>query len=232
MIACFGDSITVGRPGATYLRYLKEAKQYCNMGLSGDTLLGLSKRVDQFLVHSPCQEFIIAIGCNDIMLPFLHSYSPKWTQVVDGLIERGSVPLPRQDDFIAEYEKLLCKLADKQVIVVSIPCIGENLKNELNSQVDEHNELLKKLCAKQGVSYVDFNGWQKEVIKSRGFESDYFMTKDTNDVRLDVFTTTFLGLSTMISNRRKLTVTVDGVHLNKQGAKGLAALIDQTKAGN
>ncbi|NLC52891.1 MAG: SGNH/GDSL hydrolase family protein, partial [Firmicutes bacterium] len=108
----------------------------------------------------------------------------------------------------------------------------ENLKNELNSQVDEHNELLKKLCAKQGVSYVDFNGWQKEVIKSRGFESDYFMTKDTNDVRLDVFTTTFLGLSTMISNRRKLTVTVDGVHLNKQGAKGLAALIDKTKAGS
>ena len=70
----------------------------------------------------------------------------------------------------------------------------------------------------------------KEVIKSSGFESDYFMPKDTNHVKLDVLTTTFLGLSTMISNKRKLTVTVDGVHLNKQGAKGLANLINKTKA--
>lgn len=232
MIACFGDSITEGRPGVTYLRYLDGAEKYYNMGLSGDTLLGLSKRVDQFRNNSVCDEFIIAIGCNDIMLPFLHDYSPKWTAVVDGLIDRGSRPLPRSADFIAEYEKLLSKLADKKVIVVSIPCIGENLKNELNARVDEYNGHLKKLCEKHGVYYVDFNGWQKEVIKSSGFESDYFMPKDTNHVKLDVLTTTFLGLSTMISNKRKLTVTVDGVHLNKQGAKGLANLINKTKAAS
>lgn len=82
MIACFGDSITEGRPGVTYLRYLDGAEKYYNMGLSGDTLLGLSKRVDQFRNNSVCNEFIIAIGCNDIMLPFLHDYSPKWTAVV------------------------------------------------------------------------------------------------------------------------------------------------------
>lgn len=230
MIACFGDSITVGRPGVTYLRYLKGAKNYYNMGLSGDTLLGLSKRIDQFLNNVACNEFIIEIGCNDIMLPFLREYSPKWAEAVDGLIERGSVPLPRIADFIEEYEKLLWKLRDKKVIVVSIPCIGENLKNELNVKVDEFNGLLGKLCKKQSVSYVDFNGWQKEVIKNTGFQSDYFMTKDTADVRLDVLNTTFLGLSTIISSKRKLTVTVDGVHLNKQGAKGLANLIEKTKA--
>lgn len=54
MIACFGDSITEGRPGVTYLRYLDGAEKYYNMGLSGDTLLGLSKRVDQFRNNSVC----------------------------------------------------------------------------------------------------------------------------------------------------------------------------------
>lgn len=49
----------------------------------------------------------------------------------------------------------------------------------------------------------------------------------------DVMTTTYLGMSDWISQRRKLVVTVDGVHLNKEGAKGLVHLIEKNyRSGN
>ena len=226
IIACFGDSITVGRPGTSYLKYLKYKRNYRNFGLGGDTLLGLSKRIDDFLMESSCDKFIIEIGCNDILLPYLRDCSKRWTKVVDKIIARGSVPLSKSSDFTAQYEKLICKLSDKKIIIVSIPCIGENLENDLNQKVVEYNGSIKNLCKKYGITYIDFNVWQREKINKEP-TSDYFITKNPFNMILDSFTTADLGLSSWISKKRKLTVTVDGVHLNEEGAKGLAYLIEK-----
>ncbi|QSQ09693.1 hypothetical protein H0A61_02072 [Koleobacter methoxysyntrophicus] len=227
MIACFGDSITAGRPGVSYLRYLKGNKDYRNFGLGGDTLLGLSKRIGCFLMKSSCKEFIIEIGANDILLPFLSKYSKAWNKTVDRIIARGSIPLSKVADFIEEYEKLICKLSDKQIKVISIPCIGENIESDLNAKVNEYNESIRNLCIKYGVAFVDFNKWQKEIINNSNPGTGYFISKDPFDVMIDSLTTTYLGFSSWISKKRKLILTVDGIHLNKNGAKGLARLIEE-----
>lgn len=226
IIACFGDSITVGRPGTSYLKYLKNKENYLNFGLGGDTLLGLSKRIDDFLIKSFCNKFIIEIGCNDILLPFLKGRSERWSKIVDQHIARGSVPSPKVSEFVSNYEKLMEKLLGKKITVVSIPCIGENLESDLNIKVNEYNEYIKNLCEKFGVTYIDFNGWQREVIENSP-RSDYFISKNPFNMILDSITTTNFGLSNWISKKRKLIVTVDGVHLNEKGAKGLAHLIEK-----
>jgi lysophospholipase L1-like esterase len=226
MIACFGDSITVGRPGTSYFRYLKYQRNYVNFGLGGDTLLGVSKRIDDFLTKFSCDKFIIEIGCNDILLPHLRNRSKRWTKIVEKLIARGSVPLSSVYDFADQYEKLIYNLSDKKVIIVSIPCIGENLESDLNKKVEKYNESIKNLCKKYGITYIDFNRWQRDVI-NKNPKSDYFISKNPFNMMLDSFTTTYVGLSSWISKRRKLVVTVDGVHLNKEGAKGLAFLIEK-----
>jgi len=225
-IACFGDSITVGRPGTSYFRYLKNKEKYHKFGLGGDTLLGLTKRVDDFLTQSSCNEFIIEIGCNDILLPFLRGRSYRWMKIVEQHTKRGSVQLSRASDFATQYEKLINKLSDKKIIVVSIPCIGENLESDLNKKTIEYNEYIKKLCEKYSITYIDFNGWQREVIKNNP-SPDYFISENPFNMMLDSVTTTYFGLSNWISKKRKLMVTVDGVHLNEKGAKGLAGLIEK-----
>jgi len=225
MIACFGDSITAGRPGVSYLRYLKGNKDYRNFGLGGDTLLGLSKRIGCFLMKSSCKEFIIEIGANDILLPFLSKYSKAWAKTVKRILARGSIPLSEVEIFTEEYEKLLYKLSDKQIKVISIPCIGENIENNLNVKVDEYNDSIRNLCAKHEVPFIEFNKWQKEVIKTNNLKTDFFISKNPFDIMIDSLITTYLGLSKQVSKRRNLVVTVDGVHLNENGANGLASLI-------
>jgi lysophospholipase L1-like esterase len=161
--------------------------------LGGDTLLGLAKRIDYYLTKPPCNTFIIEIGTNDILLPFLRKRTGRWRKIVDRLIARGSVPLPGRSDFAAEYERLICKLLDRKIFVVNIPCLSENLENDLNVKVSAYNEVIENLCQKYGITY--------------------------------------LGLSSWISNKRKLVLTVDGVHLNRRGAKGLAYLIEENVGG-
>jgi lysophospholipase L1-like esterase len=227
-IACFGDSITEDRPGISYLRYLK--KNYLNFGLGGDTLLGLTKRIDCYLSKHPCNTFIIEIGTNDILLPFLRKRTGRWRKIVDRLIARGSVPLATRSDFAVEYERLICKLLDRKIFVVNIPCLGENLENDLNVKVRAYNEVIENLCQKYGITYIDFNGWQREIINNNPV-SDYFISENPYVTLLDSLTTTYLGLSSWISKKRKLVLTVDGVHLNKRGAKGLADLIEKNVGG-
>lgn len=77
-ILCFGDSITEGKPGVTYLRYIKNKKQFINFGLGGDTVIGMTKRLIKTMNKSKYKDatdIIVGIGANDIILPFLENYS-------------------------------------------------------------------------------------------------------------------------------------------------------------
>jgi len=230
MIACFGDSITAGIPGVSYLRFL-QTKRYKNFGIGGDTLSGLSGRVHNFIRENSCNEYIIEIGANDILLPFLSNYSKTWNKTVKRIIARGSIPLSNINDFKSEYEKLICMLSDKKVIIISVPCLGENTKSGLNLKVDEYNQCIKNLCQKYDIAYINFNSWQKEVIETKIAGSSYFISKNNYNVLIDSVITTYLGLSEWISKKRKLMVTVDGIHLNKTGAEGLANLIARISYG-
>lgn len=227
MIECFGDSITVGSPGKSYIKYLKNKKEYLNYGKGGDTLLGVANRIEKYLLESSCDNFIIEIGANDILLPFLKNHSKKWIPVVDRKERLGSEITINKEDFIENYEKLLCLLKDKQIKIVTIPCLGENLESELNKKVDEYNQVIKMLCNKYNIKLIDFNLWQKQIIKSSGSFSNYFIQKNPFDVMLDSLLTTYINFTTLISKKRNLLLTVDGVHLNKDGAKGLACLIEK-----
>jgi len=226
MIACFGDSITAGHPGFSYLRYM-QTKRYQNFGLGGDTLLGLSNRINSFIRETSCREYIIEIGANDILIPFLSSYSKTWNITVRRIIARGSIPISNIIVFKSEYEKLIYMLSDKKVRVISIPCLGENIKSDLNLKADEYNQVIKILCSKYDITYIDFNRWQKNIIDSRISEFSYFISKNYYKILTDTMITTYMGFSECISKKRKLAVTIDGVHLNMTGAKGLAGLIEE-----
>lgn len=56
---------------------------------------------------------------------------------------------------------------------------------------------------------------------------EFYGRKLASCTAIDTLITTYFGFSSWKSKRRKLVVTVDGVHLNQKGAKGLAHLIEE-----
>lgn len=224
MIACFGDSITEGHPGVTYLRYVQTG-QFQNHGLGGDTVAGLTKRLEEFRKTNTCDGLVIEIGTNDIILPVLQGFSPKWGREIQNIIDRGSVPAPNTLDFRSAYEKLITLAAGENTIVINIPLLGEMPESELNRKADEYNLIINEICSRHGIRMVDFNRWQKGIVKNLPARSAYFISEEHPKILMDTFLTRSPGLSDWLSRRRKLALTIDGVHLNTAGAKGLAELI-------
>ena len=230
MILCFGDSITDGRPGATYLNYVKMRKQYRNFGLGGDTLIGMSKRLLRAVEaskYSACRTIIIGIGTNDVLHPYLKNYSSLWTRIVKRLFLRGSVPCLDEAEFKERYESLLqvLKQAGKEVIIFGIPLMETDIY-ELNQKAVAYNEVIMGLCDQFSFTYIDIMGLQGEIKRRQRNTGSCFFSKNVLEPVILAILTTYLPFTDDISKRRGLAVTVDGIHMNTVSAKGLAGLID------
>ena len=225
MIRIFGDSITAGTPGAAFCDYLKPTITFEQYGVGGDTVAGLLRRVEKHRIDAH-DLVILEIGTNDIMLPHLKSRSSSWKRVVQGIEASGRRAAGSKEEFIAGYEKLLAIAKAKRTIVVSIPCIGEDLHSNLNAQVDSYNQSLRLLAEKHDCLYADFNAWQKEEIKTGSTsENKYLIGNEASAMVWDVVLTKYFKMTDRKSRNRKLSTTVDGVHLNSHGARGLSKML-------
>ena len=234
MYSCFGDSITKGVPGVSYLKYLDNKQNFKNYGLGGDTLIGLSERIKRHATNIDNTDYIIQIGTNDILLPFLSRYSTKWAVRINDIIRSGRVPCDSVQQFVEKYTQLLSLLHNykKRIIVISIPCIGEDIFSELNKEVDIYNEAIQGVVQAYNVGFIDFNGWQKSIFKQYNIAKPYFITKEPLNMVLDSITTQNSLLRSRISNIRNLYLTVDGCHLNDRGAEGLAHMVQMLDQEN
>lgn len=231
-ILCFGDSLTEGMPGITYLRYVKNKKQFINFGLGGDTVIGMTERLIKVMKknrYKDSTDIIIGIGTNDLLLPFLKDYSFLWNLRGKSLARRGSVPCRDEQQFTREYTRLIKILKDlnKNIIIFSLPYI-ESKEINLNDKIDNYNKIISNLCKKNNIPYIDFKSEQlkiKENLKNKG---SYFISKNWFKVIADTLLTTFLPFASHISKKRDLALTIDGCHLNKNSSNLLAGLIDKS----
>lgn len=233
MIYCFGDSITDGKPGITYIKYLASKNSCVNCGLGGDTVIGLTKRLKKKLNHSldKSDYIILGIGTNDILLPHFEGYSVFWQNLVKDHIKRGSIPCSDINEFREKYRELLCycKGITANILVFGLPCM-ETTENHLDEACGEYNRVIESLCREENIQYIDFRKWQMEQKALLHNKGSYFLTADNKQaghVLLDILLTTYMPFASRISIRRGLAVTVDGCHLNELSARGLAGLIDR-----
>lgn len=225
MIHLLGDSITVGSPGVPYHKYLKNIGLYKNHGLGGDTISGLLKRVDSIEIGYN-DTFVIEIGTNDILLKYLHDTYSNWEKTVNSIEKSGRIIVKNEKEFMQKYLELLNKLGHKRVFVVSIPCIGETLENDTNKQVDIYNAIIKNLCSINGEVYIDFNTWQKEENRRYNKKNAVFISKYPIGMIVDVLRTKSALIANILSKKRNLSTTIDGVHLNSKGSSALAKMIE------
>lgn len=228
MVYCIGDSLTEGRPGISYVKFLSQTFRCKNCGLGGDTVIGVKKRFEQIIGRlSRTDAVVLGIGSNDILIPYFESGTSSWRRVAARLKKRGSVPCADLDAFENQYATLLTMIqtAVERCVVFGIPLL-ENA-DALDKKAQSYNNVIQTLCQRNAIPFLDIRTWQKEQKENNPGKGDFFMTSGrTNmNVALDTLLTTYLPLDVIISQKRGLSVTVDGCHFNSLSATGLALLV-------
>lgn len=232
MIYCLGDSLTEGKPGVSFVKYLSKKHKCKNVGLDGDTLTGLIKRLEEKWIDkiTDSDYAVVGIGTNDILIPFFQDLS-GWSSVAQSLYHRGSVPCDDLDEFNIKYNKLIDMLKTKtqNIIVFGLP-IMETTENDLDMKCSEYNKVIDRVCHNKCILFIDFRKWQNQVKSKNNNDGSYFFVSKENskyDTVKDIVMTTFMPFEEKVSKKRGLFVTVDGCHFNSRSAKGLADMIEK-----
>jgi sulfur transfer complex TusBCD TusB component (DsrH family) len=223
-VICLGDSLTKGMAGYSYIDYLENKNKYINKGLNNDTLMGAFERLLICMNEYPkVNDYVISIGINDVLLPYLSSLSSLWYK--ECKLTKLDLCLNNDDDFILIYDTMLSLLKSnhKNVLILGMPVIqidGFPLEKEL-----QRNNFIKELADKYDYNFVDVYELQKNYIKEYNTISwnqknfrilfDYYLmaTKPSSKDKL--------------SEKKNLELTVDGVHYNKVSAELIALEVDK-----
>ncbi len=222
-IACFGDSLTEGKPGVSYIQYLTQ-HQGLNYGVGGESTQALLARL-QAHTFKQAPLAVMFIGTNDLYLPYLKEQGEAWNFVVDRVKQRGSVPASDVEHFAQLYEACIVLLLKKydRLILINIPCIGEDTNSSLNMSVQAYNQHILRLAQQYNLKLIDvFDQHQKRIEQASSYLSPHpaWMMVD------QVITKLKIGRQ-LLSKKRHLSVSVDGIHFNDDAAKQLAQLIEK-----
>lgn len=229
MIHLYGDSITAGVPGVPFFKYLASAKPFRAYGVGGDTVTGLLGRTVNVELNADDQ-YVLEIGTNDILLPYLQGLSMSWQKTVGGIEKSGRKVATDIKDFAGKYSELLDRFGSENTVVVSIPCVGEDIGSELNKKVAEYNDVIKRMCTERARVFIDFNKWQRLEIQKKNSGERGFISRNALGMIVDVAITKINPLADVLSKNRNLCTTSDGVHLNSHGAEQMARMIEHALA--
>ncbi|MCL7455318.1 MAG: GDSL-type esterase/lipase family protein, partial [Anaerolineae bacterium] len=191
-----------------------------NAGRGGDTVASLRDRLGGLLQRWQPDWLIVAVGSNDVWLPWLSSHSLGWRLGL-GLrrLQTGQTPTSDLDQFAAVYRDIidLARKAGAQVMACTVSPIGERLSSPVNRQVARLNGIIKHVAADRQVPVADI--WQAfvEVLAAQPKRSAYlpgewlFASMDRRAYRPDTVD--------QVARRRRLHLTFDGIHLNTRGAR-------------
>lgn len=225
-IACFGDSLTYGNLGHSYIKCLNKDFKIINKGLNGDTAVCMHSRLKHYMARASSAKtdlYIIAIGTNDLLLPYLATVSPFW-KIPMSLRVRYKKCLVDRSSFESEYEKILQTVSSsgKRALVLGMPYL--QLKDFPNNLVDERNRVIKNLAEKYGIPFIDTADIQRHIIENMNVSYSWkygLLLRLAEGMTLQILTC----LKDFLSDRRGLELTTDGVHWNSKMARAVAAAV-------
>jgi lysophospholipase L1-like esterase len=224
-----GDSLTEGIYGESYVARIAAALERGEAGLAGqainagrgaDTIKALLNRIDMPLRQHRPTWVILAIGCNDIWIPWLTSHSIIWRMwALVRRIQFGQAPTTDLDQFAAMYRTLIDKAARQagaRVLVCTTSCCGERLSSPPNRQIARLNGVIKRVAADCGAPVADV--WQAFVDELAPLPQPSAYV--AGELLFSVMDRRWLHATSPdeMSQRRRLHLTFDGLHLNSRGA--------------
>ncbi|MDD7268048.1 MAG: SGNH/GDSL hydrolase family protein [Lachnospiraceae bacterium] len=230
-ILCIGDSLTYGNVGYSYVSFLSKNIVTINKGLNGDTLWGVSNRLEKiFKNHGNDFDFVIlGIGTNDTLLPYLKKVDFYWKLQMS---IRCKIKKCIEDDleFLSRFETLMNVIISngKKAIIIGMPYI--NLNEFPNDIIIRRNQKIMLLCEKYGFDFIDIYKLQMDTLPKERKAYSWkwsFLTRITDAMVMTLFPKSKEWFASM----RGLNQTVDGAHFSSTTAKLLAQEIE-TKIKN
>jgi len=218
-IIFFGDSLTEGVPGVSYLNILREKlpqHNLINCGKGGDTVISLLKRIRKMKKPKTYDIAFIWVGVNDILV----HVSLKYPIIKEALHQPW---VKNVKEFIDCYFELLNTVSAyaKKTFTVSPLFIGEDINNKWNKQLEEISAEIELLSMKfKNVDYIDL---RKEFFSE-------LVSKETSPFIVNRSIRDFI-IAGLLKNlnyieektkKRGLYYTFDGVHFNSLGAEIVA----------
>ncbi len=218
-IGFFGDSLTSGVPGSSYIIILRRRfpeHTLLNYGRGNDTVVSLRRRIAAMRFDQPLDLAFLWIGVNDVL-----RVDRWWYRALHTLL--GQRRARDTDEFRACYQATLDFLCDKagRVIVAPPALKGEDLENGWNRRLADLGALIGEVTAGcETARFLDLRAaFARELAGQRG--SDH-LPRNPLQVPLDALTLRTDAQVDARAAQRGLHLTLDGVHLNSAGARLVA----------
>jgi len=229
----FGDSLTAGNCGESWVSIIKEEFSVKVFGLDGDTLSGIAVRCLRHLKQNTPEVLVLEAGANDVMQPYMKNKSPDWAGFIEDMNSRGAIAFTDPKDFILAYQELLNnirKVFSGAVLVMSLPLLSENSHDILNKTAEKYNSLLEMFCRDNNIVFADIYAPLKACLAGNetGNGLFHYYNKDSGLFVRDIKAVRAGTSWDEISRKRGLQITVDGSHLNKAGAEIVAEVFRES----
>ena len=226
-IALIGDSLTAGNLGVAYHRYLSTPEHLSDgmeidiYGRDGDTIAGMESRLDGILEKKSPDLLLLEGGANDILLPEMLRRDPRWAAFTEEMARVGSRPAVSEKEFSRSYRNILStarRAGVSTLVCVTIPPLGEDNRGEHNIRRRVLNDIIRSIAVEYSAELADAAGVFEKALAQISTPSDYFFSSaeefaaDLRRIRRD-------RSAMPLSEERGLFFTVDGAHLNEEGAR-------------
>lgn len=241
MITIFGDSLTGNRFGISYTRYL--SGNYSFRGIDGQDTQQVIRRAAGFISRNPGETVVLEAGGNDIIeicrkwgcLPLRKPEDGSFEEFQDwGLrtsVQKHTVAFLEKEGFEGilnpvleradEYAKAIKGLG-APVLVCAVTVITEKTDGLFNRLVREWNNVLKASVGEE--AWIDLNTPLLPLCKGDSSFLGGDVTELLSDRKLIDGTE---QKAAELSRKRGLGATVDGIHLNEEGARAICFTFEQ-----
>ncbi len=227
-----GDSLLAGQYGESPLNHSEKIKQFrlINRGQNGMPMSGILRNLEVHLRTNLPEILLLDGGANDLLIPYMEENHPEqWGPFIRNM-ERHKIlaaqSLQEFGDLLKKAVALSRGAGVREIILLTIPLLSENLEHPLHKKKIEINSLIRQIQKEESllspVHLADlgerFNS-ELEPIQPGStwlFQSPMDLENDRNKEP---------------SRERGLVYTIDGVHLNSRGALICGEILDGILTG-
>jgi lysophospholipase L1-like esterase len=222
-LVCFGDSLTEGTIGASYVERLRERlpeARVINAGSNGDTTLNLLRRVEHDVVPHRPDVVVVLVGLNDVGT----AYGEPALRPYYRIAKRVGIPITPQR-FARLYRKLIAILranTGARLALCTLTTLGEQPDDPIQATIDAYSTIVRALALQEQLPLIDIRAAFRAAIAADPHDGPpYHIWTPV----LDWGAIRWRGRSYAdLAARRGYRLLCDGAHLSADGA----ALVAET----